>query len=124
MVVMTGILVFGVYVNKQMALQSATGEAAQVTSIIRGTGVASDPCAEFVYVFEKVAPNLNPANVTFSYTINGANFSGTSCTSASSDVVQGASFKVTTQYPCSLAIYGKNFVPGCTLYSTMTEIME
>jgi Flp pilus assembly protein TadG len=124
MVVMTGILVFGLYINKQLALQSATDEAAQITSITRGTGVASNPCAEFVSVFETVAPNLNPASLTFTYTINGAGFTGTTCSSAASDIVQGAAFKVTTTYPCALAVFGKNFVPGCTLYSTTTEIIE
>jgi Flp pilus assembly protein TadG len=119
----TGILVFGVYLNKQLALTNATSEGAQLLAISRGSGFA-DPCAEFLTAFKDVAPNINPANLTLTFSFAGNAASGTTCKSDAAFMTQGANVLIQVSYPCALAVYGKNFVPSCTLKAQIQEIVQ
>ena len=120
--VLTGILTFGVYLNKNLELQNATSLSAQF--LANNRGVTSDPCKTVYQAFNTVAQGINMSNVTFTYSLNGVGFSGTTCTSGAVDLVQGKNATVTASYPCALAIYGKNLVPNCVIYASITEIVQ
>ena len=36
----------------------------------------------------------------------------------------GKQMQITLTYPCSLSIYGKNLVPGCTLTAQVSELEQ
>jgi hypothetical protein len=39
-------------------------------------------------------------------------------------MVQGTAAQVIVTYPCSLLVYGKNIIPGCTLKTQTTEEIQ
>ena len=43
---------------------------------------------------------------------------------AAANLVQGANAIVTVTYPCSLAVYGANYAPHCSLQAQMTELIQ
>lgn len=130
MVVFTGMLQFGVYINNSLELQNATSLAAQYLSVNRGTTAAADPCNLTASAFGNVSPYLNSSKVSFSFTFqpqsatSGTIYTGTTCTGAASLLTQGGTAQVSTTYPCSLAIYGINLAPTCNLHAQVTEVIQ
>jgi Flp pilus assembly protein TadG len=128
MLIVTAIFAFGIGLNNYLELTDAVSTAARQMAISRGQ--TTDPCAQAVTTIEKAAPQLKPASLTFSFVLNGAPYSGTSCSStttatgAAGNLVQGASAQMTVTYPCNLAVYGKNYSPGCTLVAQTTELVQ
>jgi hypothetical protein len=126
LVMLTGFLVVAVFLNNQLELENATGIAGEYLSLNRGTGAAADPCNLFVAAFKQVSPSLylTPTYaITFSGNISNP-YTGVSCKAASTYMTQSATALITVTYPCSLAIYGVNLVPGCTLKYQVTEIIQ
>jgi Flp pilus assembly protein TadG len=130
MVMLTGLLQFGLYINNSLELQNATSLAAQYLSVNRGTTAAADPCNLTVTAFKQVSPFLNSSNVTFAFAFqpqgatSATNFTGTSCTGAASLLTQAGTVTVQAKYPCSLAIYGQNIAPSCSLQAQVTEVIQ
>jgi Flp pilus assembly protein TadG len=131
LVVFTGLLQVGVYVNNTLELQNATSLAGEYLSVSRQpAGTAWDPCAVTLSAFKQVAPFLNASNVTFTFAFqpkgaaSATTYTGTSCTAGASLVSQQGTAQVSTSYPCSLAIYGKHLIPGCTLSAQVTEVIQ
>ena len=68
--------------------------------------------------------------MTFKLVLNGNTYTGTSCSSSSSttgaagNLVQAKAAQVTVTYPCNLAVYGRNYFPGCTFTAQTTEIVQ
>ena len=128
LVVATSTVVFGITLNNYMILTNAVSIGARQLAISRGQ--TTDPCATTVSAVELAAPTLTAASLSFSYSLNGVSYSGTSCSSASTttgaagNLVQGQPARVTVTYPCSLAAYGKNYAANCTLSSTLTELVQ
>jgi Flp pilus assembly protein TadG len=128
MVVLTGLLQFGVYINQCLELQNGTSLAAQNLAISRG--VTTDPCNLTVSSFQAVSPFLNSSNATFSFVFTtptgtvGNYPNTTSCTGGVADMTQGGTAQVTVNYPCSLAIFGKNFAPVCSIQAQVTEVIQ
>jgi hypothetical protein len=118
-----------VYLNNQLELENATSIAGEYLSLNRGTTLAADPCNAFVTAFQQVSPSLYQTP-TYSITFTPFNgtasspYPGVNCTAASSYMTQRTSALITVTYPCSLAIYGINLVPGCTLTYQVTEIIQ
>lgn len=130
MVMLTGLLQFGLYINNSLELQNATSLAAQYLSVNRGTTAAADPCSLTAAAFKNVSPYLNSNNVTFSFAFqpqgaaSATNYTGTTCTGAASLITQGGTATVQAKYPCSLAIYGQNLAPSCSLQAQVTEVIQ
>ena len=131
LVVFTGLLQVGVYENNSLELQNATGLAAEYLSVSRQpAGNSWDPCALTVSAFQQVAPFLNTSNVTFTFAFqpkgaaSATTYTGTTCTAGASVATQQGTAQVTATYPCSLAIYGRNLAPGCTLPAQVTEVIQ
>jgi Flp pilus assembly protein TadG len=128
LLVVTGILTFGLAFNNYVLLTEATSIGARTIAISRGA--TTDPCATASSAVIAAAPLLTPANLSFTFVLNGATYSGTSCSSGSSttgaaaNLVQGANAIVTVTYPCSLAVYGANYAPHCSLQAQMTELIQ
>jgi Flp pilus assembly protein TadG len=118
---MTGMLSFGMTMHDYLTLTNGVNSGAQILAMSRGQ--TTDPCATAVAAIENAAPSLVSAKLTFSYTINGTRYSGTSCTSGAANMVQGATAQVWAGYPCVLAVYGWN-APACGLKSTTAELIQ
>jgi Flp pilus assembly protein TadG len=128
LLVVTGILTFGLAFNNYVLLTEATSIGARALAISRGA--TTDPCATASSAVIAAAPLLTPASLSFSFVLNGATYTCTSCSSGSSttgaaaNLVQGANAIVTVTYPCSLAVYGANYAPHCSLQAQMTELIQ
>jgi Flp pilus assembly protein TadG len=124
LVVVTGILAFGLVLNNYVILTNATDNGARALSISRGQ--TTDPCATTVNAVYTAAPILRQSGYTFAITLNGTKYTGTSCNSSAAvaNMVQGAQAQVTVTYPCSLAMYGMNAAPTCMLQAQTTEIIQ
>ena len=128
LLVLTGILTFGLAFNNYVLLTEATSIGARTLAISRGA--TTDPCATASSAVIAAAPLLTPANLSFTFVLNGASYTGTSCSSGSSttgaaaNLVQGANAVVTVTYPCSLIVYGANYAPHCSLQAQMTELVQ
>ena len=124
LVVVTGILAFGVVLNNYVVLTNATDDGARALSISRGQ--TTDPCATTAAAVYAAAPILRQSGYVFTITLNGTKYTGTTCNSSAAvaNVVQGAQAQVSVSYPCSLAMYGMNAAPGCMLQAQTTEIIQ
>ncbi len=124
LVVVTGILAFGLVLNNYVMLTNATDNGARALAISRGQ--TTDPCATMVNAVYAAAPVLRQSGYTFAITLNGAKYTGTTCNSSAAvaNMVQGAQAQVTVSYPCSLAMYGMNAAPGCALQAQTTELIQ
>ncbi len=126
---MTFIMVFGAFMVNQMQLINAVDIGARTVSV--NGGITLDPCSVASSAIIAAAPNLNPSQITFSYSFNGTPYSGTSCSSASlltgaaANLAAGTTATVTANYPCNLSIYGQNFMPnGCTMHASTSEMVQ
>jgi Flp pilus assembly protein TadG len=123
-----GIIVFGIALNNYLVLTNATNISAQVLSISRGQ--TTDPCNTAVQAFYSAVPNLNKANLTFSFVLNGSSYSGTSCSSSSTttgaagNLVAGQNAQLTVTYPCNLNFFGYTPASGCTLTAQVSEVVQ
>lgn len=123
-----GIIVFGIALNNYLVLTNATNISAQQLSISRGQ--TTDPCNTVAHAFYSAAPNLTQSSLNFSYTLNGASYSGTSCSSGSTttgaagNLVSGQTAQLTVTYPCNLKFFGFNPASGCTLTAKISEVIQ
>jgi Flp pilus assembly protein TadG len=118
---MTGMLSFGMTMHDYLALTNGVNYGAQVVSMSRGQ--TSDPCATAVAAVQSAAPSLASANLSYTFSINGTSYSGTTCTLGAANMIQGVTAKVTVGYPCVLAVYGLS-APACGLKSTTAELIQ
>jgi len=121
MLILTGQLAFGFALHNYVVLTNAVNVGTQLLAISRGQ--TTDPCATASGAVDSAAIGLTKASLSFTYSINGSSYSGTTCTSAVSSMVQGAAAQVTATYPCTLVIYSMS-IPSCTLRSQTTEIIQ
>jgi len=121
MAVFTGIFAFGIAFSNQLTLQNAVSTGAQYLATIRTS--TTDPCADTFAVIKNAAPGLNSSNIAVTITMNGVTptQTGNTCSGAQTNLVQQTSVSVSATYPCTLGIYGANFVSGCKLGGKVTE---
>jgi Flp pilus assembly protein TadG len=128
LLVVTGILVFGIAFNNYIILTEATAVGARQLTVSRGQTL--DPCATFSAAVYGAAPLLKQANLTFTISLNGNTYSGTTCSGSStsgapSNMILGTNTVVTVTYPLSLNVYGLKIVSaGAVLTARMTELMQ
>jgi Flp pilus assembly protein TadG len=124
LLMVVGAAVFGIAVNNYITLTGAASVGARQLSISRGD---STPYTDTVAQVEGAAPNLTPANLTITLTVNGTVCAtDAACAAllapAATAVVPAT---VTASYPCSLIVTGTNFAPsGCTLTANTTERVQ
>jgi len=117
-----GIVTFGLAVSNYLSLTDAVNTAARQIAISRGQ--TADPCNLAVTTVYAAAPTLTQSKFTFSFVLNGAAFSGTSCAAGAADLIQGANAKVTATYPCNLTFFGTDYAPNCVLTAQTTELVQ
>jgi Flp pilus assembly protein TadG len=128
LLLVTGIMMFGLSMNNYLMLTNATNTGAQQLAVSRG--YTSDPCNTVVTGVYAATPNLVHANMVFTLTLNGTTYTGTSCsagsttTGSAANMVQGTEATVNVTYPCNLTVYGKNFAPGCKLQSQTSVVIQ
>jgi Flp pilus assembly protein TadG len=128
LLVITGILTFGLAFNNYLLLTEATSVGARTLAISRGE--TTNPCATAASAVYAAAPMLVPADLTFTFVLNGTTYKGASCSSGSSttgaagNLKQGSYARVTVNYPCSLAVYGADYAPGCSLQAQISELVQ
>lgn len=128
LLVVTGILTFGLAFNNYVLLTEATSVGARTLAISRGE--TTDPCATASSAIYAAAPLLVPANFSFTFVLNGTTYTGPSCnsgsttTGAAGNLKQGAYATVNTSYPCSLAFYGSSYASSCSLQTQVSELVQ
>ncbi len=121
LLVVFGITTFGVAMSNYLMLEDATNVGARQLAISRGQ--TTDPCSTASSAISAAAPNLTRASLGYSFTLNGVAYSGTSCSSGTNNMVQGATAKVVVTYPCSIVSFRYNF-GSCTLSSATAELIQ
>lgn len=134
LLIVTGICSFGVYLSQYLVLTNGVTIAAQQLALSRGQ--TTDPCALTASTFQKASPTLKTASLGYTIVLNGTTYTGKpgttgfSCSSSSTstgaaaNLVQGTTAQVTITYPCSLAVYGKNILPSCSLQAQTAEAVQ
>ena len=125
----TGVLIFGIAMNNYMQLTNAASVGARSLAI--SAEITEDPCATAYTAITNAAPGLNASNMTFSYTLNGVSYSGTTCSSSSvtsgaaGNLSSGTNATVTITYPLNLSVFGKVFSSSnAVLSATSTELVQ
>jgi Flp pilus assembly protein TadG len=135
LIILTGILSFGLAFNNYLILTNAVGAGGRVLAIDRGKTL--DPCADAVTAVTQSAVLLKSGSIGYSFNLNGTSYpsgtgssSTTSCpstsntTGAAGNLAQGKPAQITITYPCSLAIFRINLAPGCQLTASTTELVQ
>lgn len=116
-----GIFTFGIAFENYLVLQNATNIGARQLAISRGQ--STDPCSTASTAISNAAIALTSSSLNFSFVLNGASYSGTSCTGGAANLVQGSTARVTVTYPCTLASYRWSY-GACTLTSATAELIQ
>lgn len=128
LLVVTGITTFGIAMTNYVQLTESTNVGGRALAISRNQVL--DPCATAASAVQAAAPMLKSASLSYSFVLNGAAFSGSTCTSpsvstgAAGDLVQGQPATITVTYPCVLRVYGVNYAPNCMLTAKTTELVQ
>ena len=130
----SGMISFGHTQNQYVQLINGTASGAQFLSGRRSN--TTNPCQDAAQVIYNATPYLNQSDLTLTYILDGTTYgpytgnaantcSSTSTSSgAAGDLVYGQSVRIMATYPCTLSIYGLNVIPGCTLHTQVTEIVQ
>ena len=126
MMVMMGIFSISMAFNSQIMLTQATGGGAAYLASLSNSSVA-DPCASTATFIKGAASNLTSASITVSITAGGTAY-GSSCsvsniTPTAAAYPLGETVTVSTTYPCSLVIFGRNYFPSCTIPASSSQVI-
>jgi Flp pilus assembly protein TadG len=122
LLVTTGLVSFGLALHNDLLLTNAVSTGAQLLAFSRGQ--TADPCATASAAINNAAPSLS-SSISLTFVIDGTTYSSTtSCPSATSNMVEGATAQVTGTYPCVLAVVGQNFSKTCNLQSQISEFIQ
>lgn len=121
LLIMTGMLSFGFALHNYIVLANAVTAGAEILAVSRGQ--TSDPCATAYAAVNSAALGLTTANLTMRFTINGTLYTSSSCTSGTTNMVQGASAEVQGIYPCTLGVFGMKF-STCNLMTQTVELIQ
>ena len=123
LLIVTGLMAFGITINNYLQLTDATSVGARQLAISRGT---SDPCATASSAIYAAAPLLTKTSYTFKFTLNGTSYPGTTCNSAgaAANLSQGSTATVLVTYPCNLKVYGSTIIPSCILTAQTAELVQ
>lgn len=116
-----GTFQFGLVISNYVVLTDAVGMGARQLSLSRGTSTPYDDARSAV---TGATPSLTTASITITLRVNGTTCSTNSACSTALSSAAGQSASVTATYPCSLAVYGYDFAPGCTLSAQMTGLVN
>jgi Flp pilus assembly protein TadG len=104
MFLITGLCFMGIAVDNYIILSHANDVGARYLALNRGQ--LTDPCAQTVTVMQNAAPGLNTANLSYAFKIGSSGTLGSSCTSATANMVAASTATVSVSYTYPLIIYG------------------
>jgi Flp pilus assembly protein TadG len=117
-ILLIGIMKFGIVFNNWITLTEAVAIAGRTLSVSRLSNPSG--CDLATTAFQNAGVTLpGIGNVTPSYSFTGGG--GSSCITG---LVAGDSATVTASYSCNLKVYGHDYAPGCTMTSTIVERIE
>jgi Flp pilus assembly protein TadG len=119
LLLLIGICQFTIALSQYVTLEHAVGAGARAFAISRGD---STPMTDTQAQIYSSAGNLDRADISITYNVNGTSCSSDATCEAA--LASGVPANVTASYPCSIVIMGKDFAPGCTLTVTSTERVE
>jgi Flp pilus assembly protein TadG len=139
LVVVTGILVFGIFEMQMMSLTEGVNSAGRALAV--SAGLTLDPCDAAAKAVQGAAPLLSPSNLSYQIVLNPTpslgsttnhSYSTASCSSTStttgapSYLISGGTVTVTaTDSNCSLKFFGNNLMPnGCQISQSITEVVQ
>jgi Flp pilus assembly protein TadG len=128
LLVVTGVLYFGVVFFDYLMLTEATQVGARQMMISRGATL--DPCQTLANAVYAAAPNLVQSKFVFSVTLNGVSYpstttcAGTATTGAPANMVLGTNAVVTVTYPARLTLYNDAISPNFLLSAQTTEQIQ
>jgi Flp pilus assembly protein TadG len=123
LLIFTGITSFGIALNNYIMLTSSVEVGGRQLAIIRGN--TTDPCHDVSATIAAASPLLKSANLKYTFVLNGTTYANTTtCTAGAAQVVESQPMQVLVSYPCSLLVYSKNVLPGCTLTAQATELEQ
>jgi Flp pilus assembly protein TadG len=116
MLLITGMVWFGIALNNYIVLTNAVGSGARALALSRGQTTpsiaATDPCAYAVQISNAAATNLNSGTITYAVDWTTYNSSGTAVTTTYSNSCAGLtlsandSIRFRGAYPFTAMIYG------------------
>jgi Flp pilus assembly protein TadG len=123
LVIILGILQFGLTLNNYLELTDAVRDADRNFSISRSVAT---PFSSTKTELDASAANLNSTtlNTGFHVFVNGVECTSDSGCVTALSTAQGLAAKVNATYSCNLTVMNVNFAPGCTLTSSTTELVE
>jgi Flp pilus assembly protein TadG len=121
LMILMAIIQFGLVLNNYLELTDAVRVAARSFAIAAN---GTTPMTSATSAATASAANLTSANITLTYTVNGAACTTDAACATALAADSGLSATVTGTYPCSLTIMAVNFASGCTLTSTTADMVE
>jgi hypothetical protein len=138
MIFVLGMTSFGIIFNQYLQLTEAVNVGGEQLALARGND--SDPCATVATAVQQVAGYLKTSNMTFTFTLNGTQYSFTkggtpTCTGGATVLTSagaGAPVILQVSYSCSgitaftFGIVKFNPLPSssCNLVSSITEMSQ
>jgi Flp pilus assembly protein TadG len=120
LLVLFGILYFGIALNNYLILTGAAEQGAQTLSLGRGT---SSPYSTAETAINSAAVNLNTSEITRTVTIGNSSCSSDSA--CSTLLTAGAVASIALAYPCDLTFMGYSFGGSvCTLSAQTAAIVQ
>lgn len=119
-----GILQFGVVMNTNVTLNDAVRVASRTLALTRGI---PDPCATSATKLKNVAQGFTTANLNITVRVNGNTYgpsTSPTCSGQGVLMVSGADASVEATYPCAAVIYGVDYIPSCRLRASTTVRAE
>ena len=118
LLILTGILKFGLMFNNYITLTDSVRNGARTLAL--GRGMQGNPCAPAILQAEgSASPTINLPDGAFT-----TQFSGAETCMTGIGWFQGDQATLTGTYGCDLTILGIDFYPGCHLTVSATEAIE
>lgn len=121
LLLMFGIVTFGIAINNYIELTDAVRSGGRTLAISRSS---STPYTSTTSAITSSAPNLTAAKINTTMTVNGTACASDSACSTALSTAAGGTLTVRATYPCNLTVMSVNYAPGCTLTATTTELIE
>jgi Flp pilus assembly protein TadG len=119
LVMVFGILQFGIAMNQHMVLTNAAAKGAMTFALSRGTAT---PYATTTSAITSAAPSLTAGQISITVKVNGvACASDAACSTL---LVSGQPALVKATYPCDLTVMGVNYAPSCTLKAETAQLVQ
>ena len=122
LLVLLGILKFGLLFNNYITLMDAVRSGARTLALGRGLSsnvCTANPGGAYTQAISSAAPTITLTTASFTTVFGGAE----TCSNGTT-WVQGDSATLKASYNCDLSIMGINFFPGCKLTASATEAIE